>query len=122
MTKALSITVVGGSAVAFSLARAGFTPKLVARGEALAAIRRNGLHIEKWDGGGVARLEVADTPTELGRQDLVIGTIKAQDWPAGLPLLTPLIGRRLGLETPMTEALGAFARRAAALRDRVTTV
>ena len=52
----------------------------------------------------------------------MIGTIKAQDWPAGLPLLTPLIGRRLGLETPMTEALGAFARRAAALRDRVTTV
>jgi 2-dehydropantoate 2-reductase len=30
------------------------------------------------------------------------------------------IGSRLGVETPMTEALGAFARRAAAVRDRVT--
>jgi glycine/D-amino acid oxidase-like deaminating enzyme len=41
MTDALSITVVGGgaigSAVVFSLARAGFAPKLVARGEAVAA-------------------------------------------------------------------------------------
>jgi len=30
------------------------------------------------------------------------------------------IGARLGLATPMTEALGAFARRAATVRDRVT--
>jgi len=30
------------------------------------------------------------------------------------------IGAKLGVETPMTEALGAFARRAAAVRDRVT--
>ena len=94
MTSSLSITVVGagaiGSAVAFSLARAGFAPKLVARGETLAAIRRAGLNVEKWDGGGVVRLEVTDNPAELGPQDLVIGTMKAQDWPAGLPALTPL--------------------------------
>jgi 2-dehydropantoate 2-reductase len=32
------------------------------------------------------------------------------------------IGSRLGVPTPMTEALGALARRAAAVRDRVTTV
>ena len=51
MTDALSITVVGagaiGSAVAFSLARIGFAPKLVARGENLRAIRRDGLRVEK---------------------------------------------------------------------------
>ena len=44
MTDALSIAVVGagaiGSAVAFSLARAGFSPKLIARGATLEAIRR----------------------------------------------------------------------------------
>src|SRR5215472_17821469 len=96
MTDTLSITIVGagaiGSAVAFSLARAGFAPKLVARGEAMAAIRRDGLRVDKWDGGGTVRLEVADNPPEFGPQDLVIGTMKAQDWPAGLATLTPLIG------------------------------
>jgi hypothetical protein len=30
------------------------------------------------------------------------------------------IGTRLGVATPMTEALGAFARRAVVVRDRVT--
>ena len=105
MADALSITVVGagaiGSAVAFSLAGAGFSPKLVARGEALAAIRRNGLRVDKWDGGGTVRLEVTDNPAELGPQDLVIGTMKAQDWPAGLTTLTPLIGPRTALLPPI---------------------
>ena len=105
MTNALSITIVGagaiGSAVAFSLARAGFKPKLVARGETLTAIRCNGLHVEKWDGGGVVRLDVTDNPAELGPQDLVIGTMKAQDWPAGLAVLTPLIGPQTALLPPI---------------------
>lgn len=96
MTQPLSITIVGagaiGSAVAYSLAAAGLAPKLVARGETLAAIRRDGLRVDKWDGGGVARLEATDAPGALGPQDLVIGTMKAQDWPAGLAALTPLIG------------------------------
>ena len=105
MTHPLSITVVGagaiGSAIAFSLARAGFAPKLVARGEALGAIRRDGLRVDKWDGGGTVRLEVADNPPEFGPQDLVIGTMKAQDWPAGLATLTPLIGPQTALLPPI---------------------
>ena len=105
MTDALSITIVGagaiGSAVAFSLARAGFSPKLVARGEAVAAIRRDGLRVDKWDGGGTVRLEVTDNPSEIGPQDLVIGTMKAQDWPAGLATLTPLIGPQTALLPPI---------------------
>ena len=60
MTDALSIAVVGagaiGSAVAFSLARAGFAPKLVARGATLAAIRRDGLRVDKWNGGDVVQI------------------------------------------------------------------
>src|SRR6516164_874745 len=105
MTGTLSITVVGagaiGSAVAFSLARAGFSPKLVARGESVAAIRHDGLRVDKWDGGGTVRLEVTDNPSELGQQDLVIGTMKAQDWPAGLATLTPLIGPQTALLPPI---------------------
>ena len=101
MTDTLSITVVGagaiGSAIAFSLVRAGFAPKLVARGEALAAIRRDGLLVDKWDGGGTVQLEVTDNPAEFGPQGLVIGTMKAQDWPAGLSTLIPLIGPQTAL-------------------------
>ena len=78
-----------------------FPVKLVARGDALAAIRRDGLHVDKWDGGGMVRLEVTDDPAELGPQDLVIGTMKAQDWPAGLATLTPLIGRQTALLPPI---------------------
>src|SRR5438874_2762408 len=105
MTNSLSITVVGagaiGSAVAFSLARAGVAPKLVARGATLEAIARDGLQVDKWDGGGVVRLEVTDNPAELGSQDLVIGTMKAQDWPQGLAALTPLIGPHTALLPPI---------------------
>jgi 2-dehydropantoate 2-reductase len=105
MTDALSITVVGavaiGSAVAFSLARAGSAPMLVARGEALAAIRRDGLRVDKWDDGGTVRLEVTDTPAELGPQGLVIGTMKAQDWTASIATPTPLIARQTALLPPI---------------------
>src|SRR5215470_9554910 len=105
MTDARSITIVGagaiGSAVAFSLARAGFAPKLIARGEVVAVIRRDGLRVDKWDGGGTVRLEVTDDPAEFGPQDLVIGTMKAQDWPAGLTTLTPLVGPQTALLPPI---------------------
>jgi 2-dehydropantoate 2-reductase len=97
-----AITVVGagaiGSAVAYSLSVAGFAPRLIARGESLAAIRRDGLRVEKWDGGGgVVRLEASGDPRDFGPQDLVIGTMKAQDWPAALPALLPLIGPHTAL-------------------------
>jgi 2-dehydropantoate 2-reductase len=59
------------------------------------------LRVDKWDGGGTVRLEVIDNPSELGPQDLVIGTMKAQDWPAGLATLTPLIGRQTALLPPI---------------------
>src|SRR5438128_12376740 len=105
MTKPLSIRVVGagaiGSAIAFSLARAGLSPKLLARGETLAAIRRDGLRVDNWDDGGVVRLEVTDAAGEFGPQDLVIGTMKAQDWPTGLAALTPLIGPQTALLPPI---------------------
>ena len=105
MTDALSITIVGagaiGSVVAFSLVRAGFSPKLVARGEAVAAIRRDGLRVDKWDGGGKVRLDVTDNAAEIGPQDLVIGTMKGQDWPASLTTLTPLIGPQTALLPPI---------------------
>jgi 2-dehydropantoate 2-reductase len=90
------IAVVGagavGCAVAYALARAGSPPVLVTRGATLEALRRDGLCLERAEGGGSVRLEATDDPHSLGQQDLVIGTMKAQDWPAALPALLPLIG------------------------------
>jgi 2-dehydropantoate 2-reductase len=85
-----------GSAIAFAFARAGLAPTLVARGAALDAIRRDGLRVEMapglaWESGRVRLATCADTAA-LGPQDVVIGTMKAQDWPDALPLLRPLIG------------------------------
>jgi 2-dehydropantoate 2-reductase len=101
MTKALSIAVLGagaiGSAVAFALARAGLDPTLIARGATLAAIRRDGLRVDRPEGGGAVWLEASDDPAALGPQDLVIGALKAQDWPAALPALLPLIGPQTAL-------------------------
>ena len=96
MTEPLSIAVFGagaiGSAVAFALARAGLAPTLVARGAALDRIRRDGLRVDRPKDGGTVRLAVTDAPASLGPQDLVIGTLKAQDWPSALDQLLPLLG------------------------------
>ena len=92
-----SIAVVGagavGSAVVYSLAQAGFAPKLVARGAGLEAIRRDGLFVDKWTGGGSVHIEASGDAADFGPQDLVIGTMKAQDWPPALPALLPLLGQ-----------------------------
>lgn len=91
-----SIVIVGagaiGSAIAFALQRAGFGPKLLARGATLAALRRDGLKVEGPLFAGTERIEASEEPTDFGVQDLVIGTLKAQDWPAALPALKPLLG------------------------------
>lgn len=90
-----SIAIVGagavGSVIAYTLQNAGLAPKLVARGATLAAIRRDGLRVDRPQGGGVVQIEASDDPVGLGPQDLVIGTMKAQDWPAGLATLRPLV-------------------------------
>jgi 2-dehydropantoate 2-reductase len=91
-----SVAIVGagaiGSALTFSLARAGFRPKLLARGATLAALERDGLKVEGPLFAGVERVEASGDAADFGVQDLVIGTLKAQDWPAALPGLRALIG------------------------------
>ncbi|HEV2301651.1 MAG TPA: 2-dehydropantoate 2-reductase [Stellaceae bacterium] len=96
MRESPSITVVGagaiGGAIAFALDRAGYAPKLLARGATLAALNRDGLRVEGPLFAGVARVEASADPALFGVQDLVIGTLKAQDWPAALPSLNALVG------------------------------
>ena len=91
-----SIVIVGagavGSAIAFALQRAGLAPKLLARGATLAALRRGGLRVEGPIFQGVESIEASDDPADLGVPDLLIGTLKAQDWPAALPAVKALLG------------------------------
>src|SRR5579859_3220195 len=96
MREPTSIVIVGagaiGSALAFALKRAGFGPKLLARSATLVALSRDGLRVEGPLFAGTERIEASADPSDFGVQDLVIGTLKAQDWPAALPALKPLVG------------------------------
>lgn len=92
----MRIAVVGagaiGGAVAHTLAQAGADPLLVARGASAAAIARDGLRFEEAGRSETSRPRVAEDPRDLSPVDVVIGTLKAQDWPAALPLFAPLLG------------------------------
>lgn len=97
----MRIAVVGagaiGSSIAHALASAGADPVLVARGAAAAAITRDGLHVVRSGRHEVSRPRVAEDTRGLGPFDAVIGTLKAQDWPAAIPLIAPLVGPRTAL-------------------------
>ncbi len=74
------------------LARVGHEVSVVARGDALRAIREQGLRLE--EGGELisAAVKVSDAPADLGVQDLVIIAVKA---PAMLSVargIAPLLG------------------------------
>jgi 2-dehydropantoate 2-reductase len=82
-----------GSVLAWGLTRAGFSPGLIARGGTLAQLRRDGLTVADKEGRReTVTVRATDEPQELGHQDIVIGTLKAQDWLSALPALEPLIG------------------------------
>src|SRR4051794_23962120 len=77
-----------GGHVAARLASGGCPVSLVARGEELTAIRRNGLRVTTSDAELISHPVVTDRPDELGPQDLVIVAVKA-------PIL-PLVAQNIG--------------------------
>ena len=81
-----------GGYVGAALHEAGAEVSLVARGPHLAAIRAEGLGLEK--DGKVTRysLPASDKPADLGEQDYVILAIKAHTIPMILDDLMPLLG------------------------------
>jgi len=90
---------VGGNFAA-RLANAGHDISIVARGATLAAIRERGITIESGDERIVARVAASDRPGDLGRQDVVISTLKAN----GLPALAAGVGPLLGADTSIVFA------------------
>jgi len=90
------IAVVGagaiGSSIAHALAHAGCDPVLVARGAAAAAIARDGLLVERSGESQTSRPRVVEDTRNIEPFDAVIGTLKAHDWAAAVPLIGPLVG------------------------------
>jgi 2-dehydropantoate 2-reductase len=75
---------------------------VVARGEHLAAIRRNGLAIESPQGTLRARVAATDHPADLGEQDVVILALKSQQVTPALDSVKPLLGPRTAVLPPTT--------------------
>ncbi len=97
------IAVVGAGAiggfVAGALARAGISVAVVARGEHLAAIRRDGLRLESDLGTFRTPLEAADDLRLLGDFDALILTFKAHQWTAFRAQLEPFARRATTIVT-----------------------
>jgi 2-dehydropantoate 2-reductase len=90
---------IGGN-FATRLAAAGNEVSVVVRGAHLEAIRAKGLTLIAGDKKIVAKVRASDKPSELGRQDAVISTLKA----TGLAALAESVGPLLGPETPVVFA------------------
>jgi 2-dehydropantoate 2-reductase len=81
------------------LSRAGAEVSLVARGEHLEAMQRNGVKLRLDDDEHVAHPRCTNNPAELGPQDLVIIALKAHSIPAAVPALRPLLGNDTAILT-----------------------
>ncbi|MDT9673605.1 2-dehydropantoate 2-reductase [Pseudomonas sp. JV414] len=81
-----------GGHIAARLAEGGAEVSLVARGEHLAAIRANGLRVETKDGVFVSQPVATDDPSSLGRQDVVVVSVKAPALPGIVAGIKPLLG------------------------------
>ncbi len=82
---------VGGN-LAVRLALAGNRVSVLARGEAVAAIRRGGLRVQAGDTVLEARVAASDKAEDLGEQDLVIAAVKAHQLPGFAAQVPPLLG------------------------------
>ena len=81
-----------GGYMAVLLKQSGANVSLVARGDHLAAIKKNGLKLIGEGGEQVAEMPATNNPAELGPQDYVISTLKAhQAWEAA-DQIKPLLG------------------------------
>lgn len=92
----MRICIFGAGAVgghfAARLAAAGHDVSVVARGAHLAAMCERGIELRIGEKILREKLRASDRPAELGRQDLVISTLKAPSLPALASGIAPLLG------------------------------
>jgi 2-dehydropantoate 2-reductase len=80
-----------GAYVGAALARGGTEVHLVARGEHLEALRRDGVRVLSSRGDFAARPPATDDPSEIGPVDVVFLGLKAHSYATAGPLLEPLM-------------------------------
>lgn len=80
-----------GGHIAARLARAGVDVSVIARGAHLDGIRSNGLRLILGDDDFTVQVNATDTPSDLGPQDLVISTLKAQALGGVAAQMAPLL-------------------------------
>ncbi|MGH7210555.1 MAG: ketopantoate reductase family protein, partial [Acetobacteraceae bacterium] len=90
-----------GGWIATLLHDGGMQVKLLARGETLAAVRRDGLIYQAHGQSRVFALEASDDPAALGVADYVVVSLKGQALPALAPRLDPLFGPDTALVSMM---------------------
>jgi 2-dehydropantoate 2-reductase len=86
-----------GGHIAVRLAGAGHDVSVIARGGTLAAIRANGLVLRAEGEEFHARVAASDRPSDLGAQDFVISTLKANALGALAVGVAPLLGPGTGI-------------------------
>src|SRR5258708_12058633 len=91
-----------GGVMAGWLARAGNEVSLVARGAQLEAIRRSGLRVRSNGAVETFAVRAESDPRELGPQDYVVVTVKAQTLSDVAQTITPLLGAQTSIATAMT--------------------
>ena len=74
------------------LAKAGLDVTLIARGEHLRAIQRNGLKVIQPEGGYEVEVKATDDPSQVGPVDLVLLSVKTYQNGQAIPLMKPMIG------------------------------
>jgi 2-dehydropantoate 2-reductase len=90
-----------GGAVATLLARAGARVSVVARGQTLATLKREGARLISNGEMLQARVRVSDDPSEFGVQDYVIIAVKAPSLPEVARRIGPLLGPQTAVVTAM---------------------
>ena len=91
-----------GGHLAAKLAHAGQAQiSVVVRGEALAAIRRDGLIVESGEDTLTVPVAASDNPADLGPQDYVIVTLKAPAVAGAVPGISALLGPETTVVTAM---------------------
>jgi 2-dehydropantoate 2-reductase len=92
----MRIAIVGagsiGGAIAHALALTGHDPVVVARGATKAALERDGFTVTRAGSIEKSAPRVVADPAQAGVQDMVIGALKAHDWPGAADLFAPMMG------------------------------
>lgn len=96
------------------LARAGHKVTLIARGEHLKAIRRNGLRVKSHLGDFTVKPEATDNPLEVGPVELVLFTVKTYHNGSAIPATAPLVGEGTAV-VPLQNGVESFSQLAQVL-------